>query len=280
VTEATGLTIGQLSGRTGVPSATLRSWEARYGFPLPRRQVGGHRRYVESDVMLIREVLRWRGSGMSLQAAVRQVTARPAGPEPSVFAGLRRQHPELTPLVLRRPTLLALSRAIEDECCARAERPLLAASFQYERFYRRSEKRWQELARTAERVVVFADFAAAFAAPGMPLLVPVRQDAPMRREWTIVCDATDYPACLAGWEIPGHPARERRFEMVWTTDPAIVRRATLICHELAAEFAPGLTTQLGGLVPGPPPPASPELARATGLLTRMIAYLDGADSWP
>lgn len=276
VIDPAGLTISELSARTGVPPATLRSWETRYGFPVPRRQVGGHRRYAASDVILVREVLRWRGAGTSLQAAVRQVTSRRGGPEPSVFAGLRRQYPELTPLVLRKPTMLALSRAIEDECCARAERPLLAASFQAEKFYRRSEKRWRELARTAERVFVFADFTAAFAAPGVPLLVPVPEDAPMRREWAIVCDATDYPACLTGWEIPGQPGEERRFEMVWTTDPAIVRGAAVIGLELAAAFAPGLGGDLGGLLTGPPPPATPELTSATGLLTRMIGYLDAS----
>ncbi len=280
MTEPGGLTIGELSERTGVPAATLRSWEARYGFPRPRRQVGGHRRYADSDITLVREVLRWRGSGMSLETAVRQATARRDSPEPSVFAGLRRRYPELVPLMLRRTTLLALSRAIEDECCAQAERPLLAASFQYERFYRRSEKRWQDLARTAERVVVFADFAEASAAPGMPLQVPVPRDAPMRREWTIVCDATDHPACLTGWEIPGEPGRERRFETVWSTDPAVVRGAAMICLELAAAFAPGLSGHLDGLLPGPPPPASPELTRATGLLTRMIAYLEAAVTRP
>jgi MerR family transcriptional regulator, light-induced transcriptional regulator len=280
MTESAGLTIGELSERTAVPAATLRSWEARYGFPRPRRQVGGHRRYAESEVTLVREVLRCRGSGMSLQAAVREVTTRPAGPEPSVFAALRRQYPELTPLVLRKPALLALTRAIEDECCARAERPLLAASFQRERFYRRSEQRWRELARTAARVVVFADFSEASTAPGRPLHVPVPPDAPMRREWTIVCDATDSPACLAGWEVPGLAASERRFEVVWTTDPAIVRFAATTCLMLASVFAPALNGHLGGLLPGPPSSASPELIRATGLVTRMIAYLDAAAPLP
>ncbi len=42
-------------------------------------------------------------------------------------------------------TLIALSHAIEDECAARAERPLLFGSFQRERFYRDSEPRWREL---------------------------------------------------------------------------------------------------------------------------------------
>jgi hypothetical protein len=34
----------------------------------------------------------------------------------------------------------------------------LFASFQHERFFRRSEPRWNELARTAQVVIVFADF--------------------------------------------------------------------------------------------------------------------------
>jgi MerR family transcriptional regulator, light-induced transcriptional regulator len=274
MTEPGELTIGELSGRAGVPAATLRSWESRYGFPRPGRQAGGHRRYTDSDVTLVREMLRWRDSGMSLEAAVRQVTTRQAVPEPSVFAGLRRQYPQLAPQLLRQTTALALTQAIEDECCARAERPLLAASFQREQYYRRSEKRWRELARTARSVIVFADFAEPIAAPGTPLLVPVPRDAPMRREWTIVCDAPDYPACLTGWEIPGTPASDRRFEIVWTTDPAIVRDAARLCLELAAAFAPSLRSDLAGLPDGPLQQASPELARATGLLSRMIGYLE------
>jgi hypothetical protein len=77
---------------------------------------------------------------MNLQAAIGQATATAAGSEPSVFAGLRRRHPELVPQVLRKVTLLALTRAIEDECCARAERPVLFASFQREPFFRQSER--------------------------------------------------------------------------------------------------------------------------------------------
>jgi hypothetical protein len=55
-----------------------------------------------------------------------------------------------------------------------------------------------------------------------------------------------------------------------------VRGAARTCLELAAGFAPGLSGYLSGLLPGLPPSASPELTRATGLLTRMIAYLEAA----
>jgi hypothetical protein len=49
-------------------------------------------------------------SGMSPYAAIAQATAAAARPEPSVFAGLRRRHPGLVPQVLRKVTLLVLTR--------------------------------------------------------------------------------------------------------------------------------------------------------------------------
>ena len=39
-------TIGHVSRLTGVPAATLRSWERRYGLPTTLRSLGGHRRYT------------------------------------------------------------------------------------------------------------------------------------------------------------------------------------------------------------------------------------------
>src|SRR3954447_24878229 len=90
------LTIGDLAERTGVPPATLRSWELRYGFPRPIRLAGGHRRYAEHDVAAVLEVLRHRRAGLGLEAAGGRSTAEPLQSR-SVFAELRRRHPELVP---------------------------------------------------------------------------------------------------------------------------------------------------------------------------------------
>jgi DICT domain-containing protein len=286
VTESQdGLSIGELARRTEVPAATLRSWEDRYGFPRPHRLAGGHRRYDQGDIGLIEAVVRLRAAGMSLQAAIDQVTS--AGqPEPSVFAGLRRRHPGLIPQVLRKAMLLALTRAIEDECCARAERPVLFAAFQWQRFFLQSQRRWNELARTARVVVVFADFGEHAAASGpprgpVPIRVPLPADAPARREWILVCDSGDYPACVAGWEFPGQPQAadaSRRFEVIWSVDPQVVRDAAAICAQLARSAHPGLGPLLDALPSEPPAPASADLRRATGLLTRMTGYLEKAES--
>ena len=272
-----GLSIGELARQTGVPVATLRSWEDRYGFPRPQRLPGGHRRYEEGDTALIGEILRLRASGLSLQAAIGQAAGRVAEAQLSVFAGLRRRHPGLGPQDLSKATLLAITRAMEDECCARAEHATLFAGFQQERFYRQSSERWKELARTARVAVIFADFSESSGADASPVTVRIPADAPLRREWFLVCAAPDYPAFISGWEFPGQtgvPDNRRRFEVLWSVDPPAVRDAALICAQMARALSPSLGRLPDDLPDGVPPAASADLHRAIGLFNRMASYLD------
>lgn len=58
------LSIGALSRATGVPVETLRTWERRYGFPVPADRVdSGHRRYPVDAVARIRLVVRGLAAG-------------------------------------------------------------------------------------------------------------------------------------------------------------------------------------------------------------------------
>lgn len=50
------LSIGALSRATGIPVETLRTWEARYGFPVPERKPSGHRVYPATSVPRLRRV--------------------------------------------------------------------------------------------------------------------------------------------------------------------------------------------------------------------------------
>jgi len=50
------LSIGALSRATGIAVETLRTWESRYGFPLPERKPSGHRVYPVSAVPRLRRV--------------------------------------------------------------------------------------------------------------------------------------------------------------------------------------------------------------------------------
>lgn len=50
------LSIGALSRATGIPVATLRTWERRYGFPTPERKPSGHRVYSLVSVPRLRRI--------------------------------------------------------------------------------------------------------------------------------------------------------------------------------------------------------------------------------
>jgi DICT domain-containing protein len=272
--EPASLSIGDLAERTGVPVGTLRTWETRYGVPVPRRMAGGHRRYDAHVVELVLEAVRQRATGLSMPLALQRAQELLDQPESSVFAGVRRRHPELRTQSLPKPAVLALSRAIEDECCAQAERPLLLASFQQERFYRASEHRWTELGRTALGTVVFADFPRLRAHPQRPVEAPVPFDAPLNREWVLVCDAPDFPGCVVGWERPevvDLPDQDRRFETFWSVDARVVRHAARICAQLAQRY--GAPVAAWPQLEETPPEASAATRRASDVLDRMLGYL-------
>ena len=255
------MTIGELARRTGVTPEVLRTWEARHGFPRPLRLPSGHRRYAPSDVAAVERVLRRRTEGVRLEVAVAEAfrDREPTPAVPSVFATLRRTHPHLTPTRLRRATLVALSRAIEDECCARAQGPVLFGSFQQPRRYAASAARWTELARTARRTVLVA------AEEHLP------DDAPMRREWVVGCDGPALCAVLAAWEPPGQTGLadgDRVFEAIWTVDPSAVRLAARVCATVAGDL--DLAEELAAQPTGP----ETDLAAATALFSRVVAYVD------
>ena len=253
-------------------------WERRHGFPVPLRLPSGHRRYSESDVALVASVLRERAAGMSLTAAVARVTEAAPSVAGSIFAALRRSLPELQPLALRKGVLLALSRAIEDESCALAERPLLFGSFQRVEFYRQSERRWRDFARTAELAVVFADFDRARMPDDGPAELPIDRAGPLTREWAVVCEAPGHAVCLAGLELPvlesrGDAARE--FEVLWSVEPAAVHAAAQICLGLVRRTAPELVARFGdGATRLPYGPVSDQQLRlASAITTRTLRAL-------
>jgi DICT domain-containing protein/predicted DNA-binding transcriptional regulator AlpA len=284
--DAGGLTIGDLASRTGVAPATLRMWESRHSFPRPQRLASGHRRYDEHEVELVRQVLRRRDDGSRLEVAIAGVlladaaSVQPPG-APSVYAAIRRLHPGLQTQRLSKATLLAMSWAIEDECCARAEAPMIFGSFQHERYYRAAEERWTELARVARSTMVFAGFPAQ--QDGGPTAVPgttfvqLPDDAPMRREWAVICEAPDHRAALTAWELPGQstvPDRERLFESIWTVDARAVRDAARACAQVAQSLGHQEAAPLLYELADNPPPPPVELLQASSLLNRVVAYVD------
>jgi MerR family transcriptional regulator, light-induced transcriptional regulator len=273
-----GLSIKEIARETGVSEGTLRMWETRYGFPEPERLPSGHRRYSDDHIAQVRQVARDREAGLSMKAAIERARELASEPEVSIFACLRRRRPDLQPQVLPKRTLVGMSHAIEDECTARAERPVLFAGFQRECFWRQAEARWRELSRTAHCAMVFADFPKAVVPddPREPVELPIERDDPFAREWSLVCDASDFGAFLAGWERPGQtgvPDAERCFETIWSVEPALVRDAARICTGFVERIEPELVDRFVDRLRTVPPPSDDALRTACAITSRMVAYV-------
>ncbi len=280
VDAGTTLTIGQLAQACDMAPATLRMWESRYGFPEPRRLDSGHRRYGAEDVEVVRQVLAHRDAGVRLERAIELVRSNraPNGDHGSrsVFAELRRRHPHLLPQRLKKSTLLALSWAIEDEFCAQAERPRIFGSFQRTTYFDRAADRWAELARVSRSTFVYADFPETGTVDGITR-VGLDESDPMRREWSVICDAPGLSAALTAWELPGQdkvPDALRRFESIWTVDPRAVRDAARTSVEVArgrgaAEAAPLLYEMADT-----PPLTVADLESVSTMFTRVVGYVD------
>lgn len=109
---------------TGVPSATLRAWERRYGIPEPARSGSSYRLYTERDVALVRRLRALCDSGMAIGEAAALVR-RDGDPGPEtddpytetseriVEATQRFDHPEIERLV-GRAVLLGPANHVTD----------------------------------------------------------------------------------------------------------------------------------------------------------------------
>jgi DNA-binding transcriptional MerR regulator len=283
VTPVPTLSIGDLARATGVTTATLRAWESRHGFPRPLRLRSGHRRYSQDHVAAVLDVQRRRDAGIRLDIAIRQVLTDAERVErPAVFATVSAKHPSLPRQSLHQPTMLQISQAIEDEVVATAAHAHLFASFQTTRNYLASRDRWEELARGAASVHVFADFGVPGGVeqedgPG-PVRVTLDEHAPMRREWTVICDGPELPVALIAWETPGQAAvvhRDRVFEVMWSVDPTVVRDAARHCAEAAAAAGSRRAAELvAGPLSGPPTSLGPTPLATSRLALRILGRLD------
>jgi DICT domain-containing protein len=268
------LTIGQVADRTGLSEPTLRAWERRFGFPAPVRGPGGRRRYPAEQIDQLWRIKSSRKAGLSLEAAVERATSSSPSGHTTVFGSLA-EHPGVRPVQLRKKDLAAVVRGLEDEMIASGTRPLVFASFQDARFYGHVERRYREVARVAEMVVVRGEFASVRLVGGV-LEVPLDPTDPSSREWAFVSYAPGFAVALAAWEvIEQSPASddERRFELVWSADAAAVRDAARTAVDLAARAEPEVATRAAPLLADEPPPGSEELRRLTGIANRVLAYL-------
>lgn len=277
------LAIKDVAEQTGIAAGTIRMWEQRYGFPEPARTASGYRRYSEEDVEALRRVLAYKHRGLSIPAAIERARETGAATDrPSIYAAVAAAEPNVRPQVLRKSTLIALSRAIEHEVIARAAAPVVFGAFQKDPFYREVEPRYRRMAQLADAAVVFADFDELRRPEGGPVEVPIAPADALGNEWAVIVDAPGYAACLLAWEQPGvtEPGDdrdlERRFECLWTIDPGTTRRAARVAARLAARADEQLGEELEAVLRDRPMAVEEPAPALTALTNRALAYVDAS----
>jgi DICT domain-containing protein len=222
------------------------------------------------------EVERQRRNGSTLEAALTRARDSAGLQRSSLFATLAAAMPHMAPAVLTKRTMLAISRAIEDEAAARAERPVFVGSFQDARFWRASCHRWRDLAGGAEATAVLAGFRQS-RRNGPLFEVALRPGTPVLREWAVVCDSPTFAACLVGIEQLG-PRRtidaKRVFEALWTVEPLAVRETARAGFALATDRYPAVAAALGSRLQEPVRATYDSIRTATVVTNRIIAYLE------
>ncbi len=73
--DAPVLRIGELARRAGIPPATLRAWERRYGIVTPTRTEAGYRLYGERDEQRIKQMVELITRGIAPAEAASRVLA-------------------------------------------------------------------------------------------------------------------------------------------------------------------------------------------------------------
>jgi DICT domain-containing protein len=277
------LAIKDVAERTGIAAGTIRMWEQRYGFPTPERTPSGYRRYSDGDVEALRRVLAYRHRGLTVPAAIERARET-GGPSdhPSIYAAVAAGDAGAAPQVLRKSTLVALSRAIEHETLAHAAAPVLFAAFQRDANYRQVEHRYRRLAGVADAAAVFADFPAGLRTPpGGPVEVPIPPEDALGNEWAVIVDAPGYAACLLAWEHPsasgpGEGDMDRRYEALWTLDPRATRRASQIAARLVCRGDAAVGERFEALLRDRPLAVEEPSPALTALTNRALAYVESA----
>mgnify|MGYP006267748033 CR=1 FL=1 len=170
----------------------------------------------------------------------------------SIVEELLQVVPHLRPQLYFKTSLTALSHAMEDQVLAGADRPLVIASFQQERFYRQEANRYLRIAELTDQVYVLSAEGTSFInCSDTYETIAFNQNDTLTEEWHLVVIGQAYSACLICRERSPAPKAEstsrivaleqtRRFEGIWTQDRYVTLCAAEILLKRIEAYRPEL----------------------------------------
>jgi DICT domain-containing protein/signal transduction histidine kinase len=199
----------------------------------------------------------------------------------SVLSELLGRHPELRPHLYFKSSLTALSRSMEDLVLAGADRPLVIATFQEERFYRQEAHRYQRISTQSDRVFILSVMEGKITSPDYTL-IPVPGTDSLAHQWNFIVIGAQSAACLICQERQGEWVNikglesSQRFDGIWTFDRQVAIDAAQILLEKIVQHRPRLKKQVQGLQQELlQPPVTPDAATnsADAFVQRLVTYL-------
>ncbi|MDJ1179981.1 DICT sensory domain-containing protein [Roseofilum sp. BLCC_M91] len=174
----------------------------------------------------------------------------------SVLADLLQRLPQLRSQIYFKPSLTALSHAMEDQVLAGGDRPLVIANFQRERFYRQESHRYRRIAQKTDQVYILAAPETEFKSASQEYeTVAFDLQDELKHEWHLVIIGQQYATCLIcrerdplGMGLPELPLmtmdQGRRFEGIWTFDRQVCEEAAHALLSRIVDYRPELATKI------------------------------------
>ncbi len=174
----------------------------------------------------------------------------------SVLADLLQRFPQLRPQMYFKPSLTALSHAMEDQVLAGSDQPLVIANFQRERFYRQESNRYRRIGEKTDQVYVLAAYETEFkSASGQYETIAFDPQDQLSQEWHLVIVGQQYATCLICRERDAIGVRSpslgpmamdqaRRFEGIWTFDREICHGGAIALLTRILHYRPELEAKI------------------------------------
>ncbi len=174
---------------------------------------------------------------------------------PSLLEDLLQALPELRPQMYFKPSLTALSHAMEDQVLAGTDQPIVIANFQRERFYRQEAHRYLRISQRTNQVYVLAAPETDFANRSEHYeTIAFNPTDALAQEWHLVVIGIHYAACLICRErqivlpsdAPIQVAADqlRRFEGIWSFERKTARQAAILLLDRILEYRPELAEKI------------------------------------
>jgi DICT domain-containing protein/GAF domain-containing protein len=167
----------------------------------------------------------------------------------SLWQDLLQTLPTLRSQLYYKSSLTALSHAMEDLVLVGADRPLVLASFQQERYYRPEARRYQRIAQRTDHIYVLAAPESDFGTTATPYpTIALNSDDELAQEWHLIIIGQNYSACLVCQEsaAPIDIAIDsaRQFRGIWTFDRTISTIAARLLLQKILEYRPDLADRV------------------------------------